>query len=60
MERRMSLVVPPVEELVRSDHEYRLMLKILDWGKLARPLRALYSDLIVSGIGGTRGRGIEG
>jgi hypothetical protein len=45
MERRMSLVVPPVEELVRSDHEYRLMLKILDWGKLARPLRALYSDL---------------
>jgi IS5 family transposase len=45
MELQVSLIVPTVDELVRSDHEYRLMLKVLDWGKLTWPLRALYSDL---------------
>ena len=41
----MSLIVPSVEELVRADHKYRQMLKILDFGALTRPLRDLYSEL---------------
>jgi len=45
MERQVSLIVPTVDELVRADHEYRQMLKVLDWGALTRPLRRLYSNL---------------
>ncbi|MDI6809900.1 MAG: transposase [Candidatus Eisenbacteria bacterium] len=45
MERQMSLIVPTVDELVRGDHRYRQMLKLLDFGELTRPLRDLYSEL---------------
>ena len=45
MERQVSLIVPTVDELVRADHRYRQMLKLLDLGELTRPLRQLYSDL---------------
>lgn len=41
----MSLIVPTIDELVASDHPYRSMLQVLDFGKLTRPLRELYSEL---------------
>ena len=45
MERQMSLIETSVEELVSSEHEYRRMLGILDFGELTRPLGKLYSEL---------------
>jgi hypothetical protein len=41
----MSLIVPTIDELVASDHPYRSMLQVLDFGKLTRPLRELCSEL---------------
>ena len=41
----MSLIVPTIDELVSADHPYRPMLRVLDFGKLTRPLVKLYSDL---------------
>ena len=41
----MSLIVPTIDELVAADHPYRPMLRVLDFGKLTRPLGKLYSDL---------------
>ena len=41
----MSLIVPTIDELVSADHPYRPMLRVLDFGKLTRPLGKLYSDL---------------
>ena len=41
----LSLIVPTIDELVASDHPYRPMLRVLDFGKLTRPLRELYSNL---------------
>ena len=34
----MSLIVPHVEELVRADHAYRRLVKVVDWNKLTKPL----------------------
>ena len=47
----MSLIVPTIDELVALDHAYRPMLRVLDFGKLTRPLGKLYSEL---GRGGYR------
>ena len=48
-ERPMSLIETSVEELVRSEPEYRRLLGILDLGELTRRLRKLYSELGRSG-----------
>jgi transposase len=45
MERQMSLIVPTIDELVASDHPYRQLLKLLDFGELTRGLKDLYSEL---------------
>ncbi|MCK4790975.1 MAG: hypothetical protein KAV87_44990 [Desulfobacteraceae bacterium] len=41
----MSMIVPLVEELVRADHPYRRMVKMIGFTELTRPLRKLYSEL---------------
>ena len=41
----MSMIVPLVEELVRVDHPYRRMVKVIGFTELTRPLRKLYSEL---------------
>jgi IS5 family transposase len=44
-ESQVSLIVPRVEELVRADHAYRRLVKVVDWSKLTKPLEQLYSEL---------------
>jgi len=41
----MSLIVPRVEELVRAEHAYRRLVKVVAWSKLTKPLEQLYSEL---------------
>ena len=41
--RQMSMYIPNLEELVRKDHPYRKLLKLVDFDKLSKPLESLYS-----------------
>lgn len=43
-EKQMSMIIPNVEELVDSEHQYRAILSLFDWSELTRPLRSLYSQ----------------
>ncbi len=38
LERPVSLIVPTIDELVVLDHAYQPLLRVLDFGKLTRPL----------------------
>ena len=39
----MSMIIPNVEELVSSEHRYRLILKLFNWRELTQPFRSCYS-----------------
>lgn len=41
----MSMIIPNLEELVSADHQYRKILKLLDFPELCKPLRQRYSPL---------------
>ena len=49
LEKQVSLVVPTIDEPVVTDHPYRPMLWVLDFGKLTGSSGKLYSDF---GCGG--------
>ena len=41
----MSMLIPNVEELVHAEHRYRMLLALLNWTDLAKPLRKSYSEV---------------
>lgn len=51
----MSMIIPNIEEFIAEQHEYRQMLKVVNWDELVRPLRSLYSATGAPGFAVSQG-----